>query len=259
MDPSSPTKPLPASTTQTNPPPSSSPLTTPPAATPEQPSSPPAATPKHPDNHHPSPRSPPSHLDPTILPNLWTCCACHRLQPLLHPGPSPIEPPSHSKFPLSRKPRTADVTADHDRCFSCGVRHCLRCTAHDSRGRNIYNFGGKNLRADRLVPTGEQRKFLIREQGRMVEGRDEGMDDVTRKGEDAEMESQIKEATEDFEAAREEVAKVKNWILAFWDAIRKQERATRMRRETEEAAAAAEGDKEEEEGDGTDDSGSGIL
>lgn len=107
----------------------------------------------------------------------------------------------------------------------------------------------------------EERKFLVRERGRVVEGR-KGGEEVTWREEDAEMERGIKRAAEDFEAAREEVVRVKKWILEFWEAIGKQERATRMRREVEETAAAAKRlaeqvDKKGEERNGNADSGLG--
>ena len=148
----------------------------------------------------------------------------------------------------------------HHVCKGCEVvnKYGERLGSLDA-GTFILERNPASCLRQNFVWCNEQRKFLIREQGRMLEGRIEGMDDVVRKEEDAEMERQIKEAAEDFEAASEEVARVKEWILAFWDAIGKQERATRMRRGTEEAAAAAEGDKEGEEGDGTDDSGFEIL
>lgn len=377
MDASLPPTPLRSSATHTSPSKlaSSSPLSSPPPSTAQHPSSPKAATPQphstttyhpndnHTNNHHtttnthhppPSPPPLPSNINPTILPAHWTCCACNHLQSLPHPSLPSVEPPSHSKFPLSRKPRSAaavhqTLTSNRGaRCTSCRVRHCLRCPVYDAQGRALYTFGGQNLRADRLVPAGwgccgcgrrhcgmrryrsdlvvwvgglggvafecacgegqgewrhhvckgcevvnkygerlgsldagsfilwreprsclrenfvwwnEERKFLVRERGRVVEGR-KGGEEVTWREEDAEMERGIKRAAEDFEAAREEVVRVKKWILEFWEAIGKQERATRMRREVEETAATAKRlaeqvDKKGEERNGNADSGLG--
>lgn len=369
MDDSLPATPLRSSATHTSPSnlASSSPLSSPPVSSAHQPSSPPAATTAHPsnchtDNHdtnhhdtnhhhpHPAPPPPPSNIDPTILPTYWTCCACHHLQPLPHPTLPSVEPPSHSKFPLSRKPRSTTINQTPPdnrsaRCTSCRVRHCLRCPVYDTQGRALYTFGGQNLRADRLVPAGwgccgcgkrhfgmrryrsdlvvwiggvggvvvececegggrhgvckgcevvnrygerlgsldagsfilwrepgsclrenfvwwnEERKFLGGERGRVVEGR-KGGEEVTWGEEDAEMERGVNVAEESFEAAREEVVKVKKWILEFWEAIEKQERATRMRREAEATAAAAKRlaeqvDKNGEERNGNEDSGLG--
>lgn len=368
MDASLPATPPPSSTTHTSPSKlaSSSPLSSPPVSSVHQPSSPTSATPQTPStttsdpnnnhannhhSHHPSPPPPPSNIDPTILPAHWTCCACHHLQPLPHPSLPSVEPPSHSKFPLSRKPRSSTVNQTPTdnrsaRCTSCRVRHCLRCPVYDAQGRAIYTFGGQNLRADRLVPVGwgccgcgkrhfgmrryrsdlvvwiggvvgvvvgcecegggrhgvckecevvnrygerlgsldagsfilwrdpgsclrenflwwnEERKFLVGERGRVVEGR-KGGEGVTWREEDTEMERGIKVAEESFEAAREEVVRVKKWILEFWEAIGKQERATKMRREVEETAATAakrlaeQVDKNGDERNGNEDSGLG--
>ncbi|KAK1832240.1 hypothetical protein QBC39DRAFT_433326 [Podospora conica] len=282
-------------------------------------------------------------ISPNIVPIFWTCCQCHHQQPLHRPGPSIVESPSHSKFPLSRKPRsppTSSEITNRDRCPSCRARHCLRCTVQNAQGHPVTTFGGRNLRPDRLTPAGwaccacgrqhwgtaryrsdkfvwmggglldggalamvcecltrlgvgvddepeathrvckgcvvvnrygerlgsldvvsfiqtrrpasclrenlvwfnEVCKFVARERGKMVARRGgavEGVDAVTRAAEDAEMARRIRKAAVEFGIAKGEVARVKEWIVAFWDAVDKQERIHGVDREAEAAAAAA--------------------
>lgn len=151
----------------------------------------------------------------------------------------------------------------HGVCKGCEVvnRYGERLGSLDAGSFILWRDPGSCLR-ENFVWWNVERKFLVGERGRVVEGR-KGGEGVTWREEDAEMERGIKVAEESCEAAREEVVRAKKWILEFWEAIGKQERATRMRREVEETAATAakrlaeQVDKNGDKRNGNEDSGLG--
>ncbi|KAK0704613.1 hypothetical protein B0H67DRAFT_649040 [Lasiosphaeris hirsuta] len=85
---------------------------------------------------------------PESIPLSWCCCHCDTKQLLHQPGPSAIQPPDATTFPLAT---TADTTCLNAACPHPRCHLCALLNLHDVP---LATTGGHNLCPDRLRPAG---------------------------------------------------------------------------------------------------------